>query len=102
MGIFLLSSSIYSQQLGFISVGNHSIALHKANGKFACVYSDINGHILYPKKAFVFPNKETLHAIIVDGFKNKVANLFGLSLNRREKRSEYRDFHKKKLFITYV
>lgn len=70
MGIFLLSSSIYGQQLGVISVGNHSIALHKTNDKFACVYTDIDAHILYPKKAFVFPNKETIYTIIMDGFKN--------------------------------
>lgn len=71
VGIFLLSSSIFSQQLGLINNGNHSIALLKSNDNFACVYSDTDTNILFPKKAFVFPNKETIYSIILDGFKNK-------------------------------
>ena len=83
MGTFLLSSSIYSQEVGTIKSGDYSISLIKTNDKFACMYSDVNTNILFPKKSFVFPNKETVYAIIIDGFKNESNHQVYVQMNKQ-------------------
>lgn len=79
---FLLSSSIYSQEIGSVKNGEHSISLIKSNDKFACMYSDVNTNILFPKRSFVFPNKETIYSIIIDGFKNESNHQVYVQMNK--------------------
>ena len=83
VGTFLLSSSIYSQEVGNVKSGDYSISLIKTNDKFACMYSDVNTNILFPKKSFVFPNKETVYAIIIDGFNNESNHQVYVQMNNQ-------------------
>lgn len=70
--MFLLSSSMYSQEIGNVTNGGYSISLIKTtNDKFACMYSDVGTNKLFPERVFIFPNKETVYTIIMDGFKNE-------------------------------
>lgn len=79
---FLLSLSMYSQEIGNVKNGEYSISLIKANDKFACMYSDVNTNILFPKKSFIFPNKETIYSIIIDGFKNENNHQVYVQMNK--------------------
>ncbi|MFK5879564.1 MAG: hypothetical protein QM478_08730 [Flavobacteriaceae bacterium] len=80
--IFLLSSAIYSQEIGSVKNGEHSISLIKTNDKFSCLYSDVNTNILFPKRSFVFPNKETIYAIIKGGFQNESNHQVYVQMNK--------------------
>ncbi len=71
IGFLLCPVLSYSQEIGRVINDGHSITLLKSNDQYACVYTDVNMSSLYPKKAFVFPNKETLYKIIIDGFINE-------------------------------
>ncbi len=79
---FLLSASIYCQEIGSVKNGEHTISLIKTNNKFACLYSDVNTNILFPKRSFVFPNKETIHSIIMDGFRNESNHQVYVQMNK--------------------
>ncbi len=67
----MLSSSIYGQEIGSIMNGTHSVSVVKHNNIYACVYSDVsNAESFSPQKSFVFPYKESIYNIIIDGFKS--------------------------------
>lgn len=68
----VLSTSIYSQQIGKVSVGKNSVSLLKDNNSYVCVYTDISSKTsTSSNKSFHFPNKETVYNIIMYGFENK-------------------------------
>lgn len=72
MGCCVISSSIFSQEIGRITTGNHSISLLKSNDSYTCVYSDLNSNSKdIIEKSFYFPNKETVYNIIMYGFESK-------------------------------
>lgn len=72
MGCCVISSSIFSQEIGRITTGNHSISLLKSNDSYTCVYSDLNSNSTgIIEKSFYFPNKETVYNIIMYGFESK-------------------------------
>jgi hypothetical protein len=65
---FLFSIAAFSQEIGSVKNGNHSIKLLKSNKLFSFVYSDINCESLTAQNSFNFPNKETVYGLIMDGF----------------------------------
>lgn len=72
MGCCIISSSIYSQEIGKITTGDYSVSLLKSNNSYTCMYSDINSESTNMiDKSFYFPNKETIYNIIIYGFENK-------------------------------
>lgn len=82
IGFLLGSISGFSQEIGNVQNGDYSISLIKTSDKFACLYSDVNVNILFPKKSFVFPNKETIYSIIMDGFKNQSNHQVYVQMNK--------------------
>lgn len=67
----LFSISGFSQEIGSIKNGNHSIKLLKSKNLFSFIYSDINCKLFTTQNSFNFPNKETIYGIIMDGFEAK-------------------------------
>lgn len=68
---FLISYSIFGQEIGRVENGNHSVKLLKSNNLYAFVYSDVNSRGQHVYESFNFPNKETIYKIILDGFNVK-------------------------------
>ena len=66
----LISASCFSQEIGNVKSGNHSIKLIKANNLFSCVYSDVNSVGTKKEKSFRFSNLASIYAIVMDGFKH--------------------------------
>lgn len=67
----LLSLSVFSQEIGSVKSGNHSIKLLKSNNLFSFVYSDTNSEILNDEKSFNVPNIDTMYLIVMNGFKHQ-------------------------------
>lgn len=67
----LISSSIFSQEIGRVKNGSHSIKLFKSDSLFSCTYSDVNSKTFKKETSFNFPNKETVYRILMNGFKHK-------------------------------
>ncbi|PKP10186.1 MAG: hypothetical protein CVU08_13875 [Bacteroidetes bacterium HGW-Bacteroidetes-3] len=67
----LISSSIFSQEIGSVKNGTYSVKLLKMDNLFSWVYSDVNSGKSHTEKSFNFPNKETIYNIILDGFEIK-------------------------------
>jgi len=82
VGSFMLSATLFSQEIGSVQNGDYSISLVKTKDKFACMYSDVNVNKLFPKKSFVFPNKETIYSIIMDGFINESNHQVYVQMNK--------------------
>ena len=71
MGMFLISSSIISQEIGRVVNGSQSVIVVKTNNRFECVYSDVgNSESFNSQKSFIFPFKESFYNIIIDGFES--------------------------------
>ncbi|MBT8318331.1 MAG: hypothetical protein HKP59_11975 [Lutibacter sp.] len=68
--LFLISSTLFGQEIGSAKNGSHSIKLLKSDNLFSFVYSDINCETQTTQNSFYFKNKETVYALIMDGFKN--------------------------------
>jgi hypothetical protein len=69
--LFLLSTAVFSQQIGFVKSGSHSLKLLKENNRFSLTYSDIlSSPEVLTENTFYFTFKESIYAIIADGFKN--------------------------------
>ena len=66
----LISASCFSQEIGTIKSGNHSITLLKSNNLFSCVYSDVNSTDSRKEKSFSFSNLNSIYTIVMDGFKH--------------------------------
>ncbi len=70
--VFLFSSVVSSQEIGFINNGKHTLKLLKLNDKYALTYSDINStESKVVENTFHFAFKESIYSILMDGFKNK-------------------------------
>ena len=70
--LFLLFSSVvFSQEIGNVQEGNHFVKLLKTDNLFSIVYSNVDSQAYNEEKSFHFSNKETLYAIIMDGFNAK-------------------------------
>ena len=70
--IFLFSTAVSSQQIGFVKSGSHSLKLLKENNRFSLTYSDINStESKLVENTFHFAFKESIYSILMDGFKNK-------------------------------
>ena len=66
---FSFSTSVFSQEIGFVRSGDHSIKLLKENNRFSLVYSDINSTTNnITENSFHFAFKESVYAILIDGF----------------------------------
>ena len=71
MGMFLISSSIISQEIGRVVNGSQSVIVVKTNNRFECVYSDVgNSESFATQKSFIFPFNDSLYNIIIDGFES--------------------------------
>ena len=69
LGCFLLfASSIFSQEVGSIKKGNHSIELLKLKNTYSMVYSDVNSTSDLLENTIQFSIKETVYEIIMNGF----------------------------------
>lgn len=68
----IISTSIYSQEIGKVVRGDHYISLLRSSNSYTCLYSDLNSESLNTiHKSFYFSNKETIYNIIMCGFENK-------------------------------
>ena len=67
----LISSTLFSQEIGSVINGNYTIKLIKANNQFSVVYSDVNSEAFNSKMSFNFPNIDTMYTIVMDGFKHQ-------------------------------
>ncbi|MBI9040234.1 hypothetical protein [Lutibacter sp.] len=70
--VFFFSTTItvFSQQIGFVKSGSHSLKLLKENNRFSLTYSDIlSSHEVLTENTFHFTFKESIYSIIADGFK---------------------------------
>lgn len=69
LGCFLLfAGSIFSQEVGSIRKGNHSIELLKLQSTYSMVYSDVNSTSDLLENTIQFSIKETVYKIIMNGF----------------------------------
>lgn len=69
LGCFLLiSNSIFSQAVGSIKKGNHSIELLKLKDTYSLAYSDVNSVSDLLENTIQFSIKETVYEIIMNGF----------------------------------
>lgn len=66
-GIFFISFNVWSQEIGSVVNGIHSVKLFKSNNLYAFVFSDSYSKNL-TQKSFNFPIKETVYNIMIDGF----------------------------------
>jgi len=70
--LFLFASSLFSQEVGSIKKGNHSIELLKLNNRYSMVYSDINSNKVIVENTIHFSIKESVYEIIMNGFNSNV------------------------------
>lgn len=69
LGCFLLiTSTIFSQEVGSIKKGNHSIALLKLKDTYSLAYSDVSSSSNLLENTIHFSIKETVYEIIMNGF----------------------------------
>ena len=69
LGCFLLlAGSIFSQEVGSIKKGNHSIELLKLKNTYSMVYSDVNSTSDLLENTIHFSIKDTVYEIIMNGF----------------------------------
>jgi len=68
--IFILFSSVtlYSQQLGEVKNGLHTLKLHKVNNEFSITYSDVKSESVLDEHTFKFPYEKTVYNLMMYGF----------------------------------
>lgn len=66
----LVSSTLFSQEIGSILDGDYLIEIHKNNNIYSCFYTDVYSESTSEIKSFEFPNIDRIYTIIMDGFDN--------------------------------
>ena len=67
----MVSSTLFSQEIGSVQDGDYLIELHKTNNIYSCFYSDVNSESSTELKTFQFPNIDKVYTIIMNGFDNE-------------------------------
>jgi len=74
IALFLISSTIFGQEIGNVKNGIHSIKILKCDNLFSCVYSDVNSNFQNSLNSFLFLDKSSLYSLLIDGFESEKAH----------------------------
>jgi len=64
----IITNLVFSQEVGSIKKGNHSIELLKLKDTYSLTYSDVNSTSNLLENTIYFSFKETVYEIIINGF----------------------------------